>query len=281
MSIWNGYCSLAEFKAYITPQGQVINADTADDNLIEDMIERASRRVDDITLRKFYPHVESHNFDIPADDCLWFGDDLLEVLTLTNGDATTIAAADYILKPANESPKYCLLIRDTSTVLFLTNSSNSAQQVISLNAIWGYHENYARRGWALGSQLDESGNITTTVTNFTVDSGTKFTANQVIRIDNELMIVNYAQGNEIYVTGRGENGSTAAVHLDNALVYYWQPMQDIVQLTLEVARMMYRSRYGENVETEAITTPAGVIVNPRSLPAWAREITKKYTRRVW
>lgn len=281
MTMFNGYVSLAEFKAYITPQGQALNADAADDAMIESIIERASRRLDDLTLRTFYPHVESHNFDVPEDECLWFSDDLLEVITLTNGDATTIAAADYVFKPANESPKYCLLIRDTSTVLFTTNSSNSGQQVIALNAIWGYHNNYSKRGWIAGSQLDEGSNITAAVTNFTVDSGTPFKTNQLVRVDNEILLVNYVSSNEIYVTERGYNGSTAAVHLDNAPVYYWQPMQDIVQLTLEIARMMYRSRYGENVETTSITTPAGVVINPRSLPVWARELIDKYKRVVW
>jgi len=225
--------------------------------------------------------VESHAFDIPADECLWFYDDLLEVLALTNGDASTIAAGDYILKPANESPRYCLLIRDTSTVIFLTNTTNSGQQVINLNAIWGYHDNYAHRGFAQGSLLDEGSNITAAILNFTVDDGTLFKTNQLVRIDNEIMLVNYVSGNEIYVVKRGENGSTAAIHLNNAPVYYWQPMEDVIQLTLEIARMMYKSRYGENVETTSITTPAGVVINPRSLPVWARELIDKYKRVVW
>ena len=79
---------------------------------------------------------------------------------------------------------------------------------------------------------------------------------------------------------RGENGSTAAVHNDGTAVRGYNHHDDTQQVTLEIARMLYRSRYGENVETTAITTPAGVIVTPRSLPVWANEIINRYKRRI-
>lgn len=279
MSMWNGYCSLADFKAYIKPVGNDLTADATDDAFIEKVIERASRRLDDLVGRSFYPRVESHNFDVPEDGMLWFDDDLLEVITLTNGDATTIASTEYVMKPITDYPKYCLLIRDISTTYFKESSTTySNEQVIALNAVWGYHSNYSRRGFVLGSTLVEAGNLNATLLSFTVASGTPFAVNQVIRLDNELMIVSDVTTNEITVQRRGDNGSTAATHTNGVNVYYWQPMDDVVGLTLEIARMMYRSRYGENVETTAITTPAGVVVNPRSLPVWARELIEKYRR---
>jgi hypothetical protein len=94
------------------------------------------------------------------------------------------------------------------------------------------------------------------------------------------MIVTGVVTDDITVIKRGGNGSTAATHINGTSVYIWQQADDINALTLEIARIMYRSRYGENVETTAITTPAGVIVTPRSLPVWAQEIVAKYRRLV-
>jgi hypothetical protein len=55
-------------------------------------------------------------------------------------------------------------------------------------------------------------------------------------------------------------------------------MKDIKALTLEIALIMYRARYGENVDVVSTYTPAGVIVTPRSLPVWAQEIIRTYQR---
>jgi hypothetical protein len=80
------------------------------------------------------------------------------------------------------------------------------------------------------------------------------------------------------VQARGDNGSTAATHVISSIVYVWQPPKDIKQLALEIAKIMYRSRYGENTETTATYTNSGVIVTPRALPVWAQEIVRNYLR---
>jgi len=278
MTVVNGYCSLADFKAYITPPGQSLSIDTGDDGVIEDIIVRASRRLDDLTGRRFYPRIETRYYNTPSGGELWLDDDLLEVLTLTNGNAVAITSADYVFKPVNEYPKYAIRLRDTSSIYFSSTTASSYDEAISLLAIWGYRERYSADGWVSGSLLDEAGNITAAVLSFTADSGSAFARDQIIRLDNELMIVTNVTGNEITVAARGANGSTAAIHLDNVAIKYWQPQDDITGLALEIAKIMYRARYGDNVETTAITTPAGVIVTPRSLPVWAQEVIRKYQR---
>lgn len=276
--IANSYCTLAEFKKYINPPGQTLSIDADDDDVIESMIETASRRVDDLCGRKFYPSVLAELYDIPYDDVIWFGGDLLAVLSFLNGDAVAITSTEYILKPANAYPKYCLEMRDISSTIFVNNSSESSQQVLTVNAIWGYHNDYVR-AWKSAGTIAAAWASTTTLT-ATMTAGHTLDAHggQILKIDNEIFNSSSVVANTLTVQARGDNGSTAATHLILAPVYVWQPLKDISLLALEIAKIMYRSRYGENTDVVSTYTPSGVIVTPRSLPVWAQEVIRKYQR---
>jgi hypothetical protein len=104
---------------------------------------------------------------------------------------------------------------------------------------------------------------------------------QIIKIDNEIMMTKSSGATSLTVVRRGDNGSTAASHLTSSVVYVWNVMQDVNALALEIALIMYRSRFGNNIETVSTVTAAGVIVTPRSLPSWANEVVGRYKRRVW
>lgn len=281
MSIINGYCTLAEFKEYLRPSGQTLTTDTTDDAFIENCIERASRRLEDLMSgRTFYPRVESHVFDMPCSRTLRFDDDLLEVISLTNGDSTAIASTEYTFEPANRYPRYALKLKDSSVVYWQYASTGSVEQIITLAAIWGYREYYSIRGWrsagTLGAAMATTTGLTYTMTaGHTLDTG----GGQIVRVDNELMITASAGATSMVVVARGDNGSTAATHDNGATVYVWQHQEDINGLGLEIAHMMYKSKSGENVETTAVATAAGVVITPRSLPMWAQELISKYRKR--
>jgi hypothetical protein len=276
--IANSYTTLAEFKKYINAPGQTLSIDASDDDVIDSMIETASRRVDDICGRKFYPSVLAEKYDIPDDDTIWFDDDLLAVITFLNGDATAIASTEYLLKPANYYPKYSLQMSDVTSVIFNTNTSASSMQVLSVTGIWGYHNDYARAWKSAGTIAAAWASTTTLTATMTAGHTLDAAGGQILKIDNELFNSTSVVANTLTVQARGDNGSTAATHLITAPVYVWTPLKDISMLTLEIAKIMYRSRYGENVDTTATYTASGVIVTPRSLPVWAYEIVKKYQR---
>ena len=279
MSILNGYCTLADFKAFITPPGQELSVDMADDAFIDDVIMTASRRVDDLLGRTFYPRIETYHYDIPDDNVIWFDDDLLEVLTFTNGDDTVIASTQYILKPTNTYPKYMLKMRDISTTTFVMDSNSSSEEVLDVTAIMGFHEWYDHRAWILGGTLSAAWASTSTLSAaITLGHTLENIGGQVIRIDNEILNTQSVTTVVLNVLSRGDNGSTAATHLINAPVYYWKPMEPIKKLAMAVAQIDYKARYGENIETTAITTSAGVIITPRSLPVSAQEVIRKYQR---
>lgn len=281
MATSNAYCTLADYKAYITPAGQVLELSTADDAVLEKLIVRASRRIDDLCNRTFYPRIETKSYDVPTDDVLWLGDDLLAAITLTNGDTNTIASSEYKLYPANEFPKYGMKLKQSSSTLWEEDSSGNTEQVISLLGYWGYHID-GTGAWTSAGTLGAAWASTSTLS-ATLTAGHVLEAGggQIIKIDSEIFNTSATTSTTLTVVSRGDNGSTAATHLISSVVYVWNHMADINQLALELTNIMNKSRFGENVETVSTATPAGVTITPRSLPGWAREVVDRYKRRVW
>lgn len=103
MSITNGYATLAGLRARLGITGV---SDTADDAVLEAVIESVSRAIDDYTGRRFYAATQTRYFT-PESGRRLMVDDLLSVTTLkTDDDAdgtyeTTWAATDYALAPYN------------------------------------------------------------------------------------------------------------------------------------------------------------------------------------
>lgn len=279
MSIWNGYCSLAEFKSLITPSGETLNMDSLDDFMIEDIIERSSREFDGLMGRKFYPYIETRYYDLPRGRELWFGDDLLAVITFTNGDATAIASTEYNLLPRNAYPKYALKLTDVTSTIWTSSSAGSSEYVITLVGMWGYRENYSSAAWVSGSTLNEVGGLNASDTTFTVTSGTLFKAGQIIKIENELMVIDSVATNDITVIRRGDNGSTAATHATATAVYYWVHPEDIVKFVLQMAHMEYKARFmPQAMDVTSYVSPAGIVTNQRSLPVNAKSVIGHYQR---
>lgn len=275
MAVINGYTTLQAVKYLL----KISVADSADDGILEELIGESSRFVDTYTGRRFYPSVETHSFDCPSRG-LWFDDDLLAVITLTNGDATVIASSDYILFPANVSPKYMLALTQMTSTTWELDSSGNSEQVIDVLGWWGFHSQFATRAWVSGSLVNEALNLNATDTTFTVDDTQKFRVGQVIKIDNEAMTISYLSGLDITVSQRGDNGSTAAIHLDNAPVYIWQVEPEIELATRLIATTLYHNRFGQQTSAVATVTPAGVILAPEDIPAGALKVLQKFVRLV-
>jgi hypothetical protein len=276
----NPYCTVADFKAFITPPGQTLPVALADDLFIEDVIERASRRLDNLLGmgRVLYPYVKAYKADIPDGRELWIDEDLLEIISFTNGDATSIAGTEYLTRPYNRTPYYALVLKGSTTVTWELDSNGDYEKVITVTGIFGYHQDYAR-AWTVAGTLGAAQSSTTSLS-FTLTAGHTLNGRggQIIKIDNEILNVGATTATTMTALFRGDNGSTAATHLNGATVYVWNPQAEVTAITLEIARMMYKSRFGENVDSTAITSPAGVVVTPRSLPVWAQEVIARYRK---
>jgi hypothetical protein len=134
MAITNGYTTLALYKGY----AEIDSTDATDDTVIEGLIERASRYIDDKTGRTFYARTETHYFDYPRSRTLKMDDDLLSVTTLTNGDGTEIANTEYNLLPYNDAPYFAIKLTDVTTTYWQGSSSGSYEKIITVLGTWGY-----------------------------------------------------------------------------------------------------------------------------------------------
>lgn len=267
MTARNAYATLAEYKSYVTARGQSSTTDATDDTVIDSLLESASRYLDDETARQFYPVVQARYYNVPTDRELLVDDDLLEIITLTNGDSTTMPSTEYYLVPKNYTPAYGVKITDISTYSWSTNSAGSFENAIIVNGIWAYRNRYTSEGWKVGTTTTEA--LDTSEVEFDVTASTLFSAGQIVRYGNELGIIASTATGKITVVSRGDNGSTAAAHDSGITVYIWQPEQGAKLATLEIASNAYHRRFGRSVINSETITAAGVVLSPRDIPTSA------------
>jgi len=280
MSIVNGYITLAEYKAYVTAAGQTMSSDTADDTIIENLVNSACRYIDGQTQRRFYPSVETRLYDIPEDTndnrVLMLDDDLLSAITFLNGDAVEITSSDYKLLPYNVAPKYAIRLKDTSDVTWETDTSASGEGVLSVTGFWGYHDFFAARAWASVGTIAAA--MDSDTASITMTSGHSVAQDDIIKIDNEIMLVSSVSSNTVTPQKRGDNGSTAAAHVILSTVNAWRVMDEIKQATFEIVNNAYRRRFGQNLSGQTMTTPAGLVISPADVTETARKTMNRLGR---
>lgn len=234
MNLENAYATLAQLQAYLPNSANITTA------IATHALNAASRQIDRHVGRLFYPQIKTNYYDIPTlPNKLYLQDDLLEVLTLTNGDGTTMTATtDYLTYPYNEYPKWQIRLNPESSVYFETSTTTDYLKAIQVNGIYGYHSNYTR-AWGTVTTLSASVADTTT-TSIVVTSGTNFEAGQIIKIDSEMMLITAKPAATTLTVVRAWNGSTAAVHETASAIYGWQPEPDITMACLIQAARFYR-----------------------------------------
>ena len=275
MANQNIYATLAEYKAFVTARGQTFTTDATDDSVIADLLESASRFLDEKTTRQFYPSIQSRAYDLPVDGVLYLDGDLLEVITLTNGDGSAIASNQYNFKSPNRSPYWGIALKQLSTTSWEASSTNGSEQAITVNGWWGYHNNYSSRGWLQVGTLSAAVTDTTTLA-FSATTGHAITAGMVLKIDSEVYNIDTAATNTITPVKRGDNGSTAATHLISAPIYKWQPMPSAKEAVLEITSQAYKRRFGQSGDSSTTFTAAGVIITSRDVPTMAQEFIKSF-----
>jgi hypothetical protein len=279
MTARNVYATLAEYKAFAVPRSQTaaISSDSADDIVIDGLLEAASRYMDEKTARWFYPRIETRSYNLPADDELLFDADLLAILSFSNGDDTSISSTAYNLLPKNDYPKYGLKLKGSSSVEWESDSNGDSDYVMDLTAIFGFHDQYAD-AWSVGSTLAEA--LDTSELGWDVTSGTLFSAGQILRVDNEISIVSAVVSNALTMIARGANGSTAVAHDSGATVYIWEPMEALRNAVLEIALRAYKRRSGQSQGNDSIVTAAGMVLPPKDVPMSAIDFIKAYGKLV-
>lgn len=154
MADYGNYCTREDLKRAASWFG------TEKHVQIDRLADAASRIIDGLTRRWFFPRTQTRLFRWPSfrqpDSSILFLDaDLLSVTTLQvkaqDATPTTIVAADYFLEPNSLGPPYDRIEIDLSSSAAL-ESGQTPQRSISVAGSWGYG-NATRTGGTVASGL--------------------------------------------------------------------------------------------------------------------------------
>lgn len=237
----------------------------ASDGLLLDMIRQASREIEDITNRWFFPRVATQLYDTPRSMDLLLNNDLLEVTTLTNGDGTVITSADYKLYDLNAWPKRKITLLPIHFI-WQRDTFGNPNGAITLLGIFGFHDDYPNAWVDVGSTITAAittaGQASGTVTPGTLNPG------DLVKIDTEFLYISTvtAANPDTVTWKRGVNGSTAATHLINAPILRWDPGQELEMLCRRAAAAYTKLR--ANPTSETVTLDGVQFNTPKDVIAW-------------
>ena len=254
MTVTNGLVTLADMLAYLPNS---TNANTA---LLEQAIEAASIAICNYKghFRPWYPIVQGKQFAIPMDRELALRADLLETLSITNGDGNALDVATYRMEPVNDYPKTSIVINNGAAIYWMMSTTTGWENAITVNGIWGYHA-YDPQAWQAASTISSA--INASVTTVPVTSSTPYAAGQITRCGNELMLITAVATNSLTVI-RGWNGSTAAAHDILSTLTIWKTQGDVAR-----GCMIQTARYFRRNEAVFGTTGGGEMgVQPVIIP---------------
>lgn len=228
-----------------------ITIDADDKQLFIDFIHGVSAEIQEsLIYRTAMPYADTVNVDYTGDvtkgaylinaRALFLrAYDLLAVTTLTN-DGETIAASEYVLRPANRYPHYEVRLKASSNRTW--DYSTDIEDAISIAGAWGYAPNYDRC-WRNSGVTVPAGGVSDSATSLTLGSseGASFETLQYIQINAETLQITDISGDTLTVT-RGELGTTAAAHDADTAIRTYQQLRDIVAATTEIIVYRYLSK---------------------------------------
>lgn len=208
-------------------------------------------------------------------------DDLLEMVSLTNGNGEAIAADDYTLEPVRRSPKSVLHLLNGE--YWETDDDGNARGAIAVAGWWGYHSNYDS-AWAdsLNTVLDNPLTLAGTTITVGAISGPaadldspRFQVGQLLRIEDELVYLvqttEVESANDTLTVVRGYNGSTAAQHAAGTKIEIFRPEGFVVQACERLVHWRYKQRDTDSFD-KTYVAGTGVVSVPAALPADVRDI---------
>lgn len=275
--------TLYQFKRY---KKLDLTVTTDDDRLLAE-IANATDAIEAYKDRHYDPRIETRRYKVPSNGASAFGvfdvslmaasgktpklrlnEDLLEVLTLKNGNGDEILAANYEAEPVGSSPKYAVRLIDE-------NWYGGDDDRIELKAIWGTHYKYSQ-AWvdSLDTVLD-TGGISASATSMTVADADgvagdlqmmRFQPGQLLRLGSEfcLALTTNTTSNQVGLA-RGVNGSTAAAHAAGTKIEIWRPAGHIVQAALRLTAWMW-SQKDVDVYDKTYNVGTGVATTPSAIP---------------
>ena len=155
---------------------------------IDRVIASASRDVEGLLHRRFYPLTATRYFDWPNPQRarpwrLWLDDnELISVTTLSSG-GVTISAGDFFLEPNTSGPPFRRLELDLgSSAAF--GGGDTHQRDIAITGLWGYQNDETTVGTLAGAATDSASTVT-----MDADASAEVGVGSVLRVEDERLIV--------------------------------------------------------------------------------------------
>ncbi len=210
------------------------------------LAERASRSIDRLTGRQFWPETLTRYPDGSGTAELWIPECLgLTTVSMSSDDGanyTDLLATDYVvyggpLLEYNRTPYLRLDMYTNGTYSYWY----TGQRAIKIVGLWGWHDDYGN-AWEDSQDTTEDTTLSATATTITVNDADgadltgltpRFQIGQMLRIESEYVFVTAVTAgttNTLTVV-RVYNGSTEATHAQNTIIYIYRPPMLIKQAT--------------------------------------------------
>lgn len=189
-------------------------------------------------------------------------DDLQALISVTNGDGTTVAGSEYYLDPANEWPKFALALNDYSAVAWLPlTATGSYRNALTFDGVWFYH-NAPSEAWADTLDTVQDDPLAADATVLSVANADGAAADSLLprfQVDNLLRFGSAETGEYANVVAvdtvgntvtlqRAVAGTTAAAHLQDTPIYVFRPWGNIQAAMARVTTFSFRSKDGKPTE---------------------------------
>jgi len=227
-----------------------ITLGTSDDDLLRRLIHEASAYIEQRTGRWFVALRAVQKYDALGDTIgLRHLDtpDLLEVVTLTNGDGIAYGPSDFVLEPYNRWPKTRIQLKLTASGFAYSDDPYGAIQV---DGWWGFHSAYAS-AWIATLDTVQDNPLTAGATSITVADADGLDAHGDLRfpvlgyckIENEVVQVTAANpSTNVLTVWRGVQGTTAVQHIKTTAISRYIPDADIERACLGLVNYLYRTK---------------------------------------
>ncbi|OQC57688.1 MAG: hypothetical protein BWX54_01141 [Verrucomicrobia bacterium ADurb.Bin018] len=250
------YCTAEEVKRMVP---DAFGGGSSYDNALKHNCDRASRLIDQLTNRQFWPETATRYYDGNGTVDLWI-DDLLAVTSVNISEDqgatwTAMDTTDYLALGGEnlryDATPYALLRIDAYNGDY--GSWYLGPRTAKVVGIWGWHDNYTAAWENSQDTVEDASGMLANATTITINDRDgadlqgmtpRFQAGQLLKIDNEQFIVRAAVTNTLTVAG-AQHGTTAATHAKGSVIYIWRPADIIRQAaTVQAVRWFKRGQQG-------------------------------------
>jgi hypothetical protein len=180
------------------------------DALVARQIDAASRSIETLCHRRFYPEIATKTFPWPGCQMgtsyrLWLDQhDLISVTEFLSADVE-IEVGDYFLEPQASGPPYRRIELDLAATTSVLGGGSTHQRALSITGLWGYRDDSTPAG-TLAAAVS-----TTSVTTVTVSDSSAVKTGHLLKVGSERMQVT---ARSMVTTGQTINGALTASKSD-------------------------------------------------------------------